>query len=202
MRAKLAVIVCHEAKAPGAYGIPPLDMHEYQYGLILADKMKAFAESSPDEVSFEVGVFKRDNIGISGAYNRAISWLEATPLDKAALMEPHFNAAPESLKGKASGTETLLCDLRDLPWVNEKLLAALVHGAVVQTLETRDRGLKQRPESEGEAGWYSLNRTVHYPSILPELFFGDHPGDAAKAMTRLEPLAQNIALAVEKFFWS
>lgn len=199
MRAKLAVIVCHERKAPGAWSVPPLALYEYQFGLLLADKMKAYAQSSPD-IGYEIEVFKRDGVGIKGAYARAISWLEKTPLEKAALIEPHFNAAPAHLKGKASGTETLLCDLRDLPWTNERLFASMVHEAVLGVLETKDRGLKQRPESLGESGWYNVNQTVHYPSILPELFFGDHKEDATKANARLEILAREMCLAVERFF--
>lgn len=199
LKSKLAVIVCHERKAPGAFGVAPLDMHEYQYGTLLAEKMKAYADSYMAHL-IEVGVFFRDGIGIKGAYNQALSWIEKEPLDGCAIIEPHFNAVPEHLKGKVHGTETLMCDLRDLAWVNENLYAALIHQVILDTLDTKDRGIKSRPESEGEAGWYNVNQTVHYPSILPELFFGDHPVDAAKGLARMEPLARNIVDASVKFF--
>lgn len=199
MRAKLAVIVCHEEKAKGASSVQPLGQYEYDYVYELATYIEAFAKSS-DDITFEVGVFLRNGVGISGAYRNALSWIEKSPLDVCALIEPHFNAAPNHLKGQAHGTETLLCSTRDLPWVNEGLLAAFVHHAVLDTLGTRDRGLKQRPEGQGEAGWFNLNQTIHYPSILPELFFGDHPGDAKSAYENKLALAENMTLAVQKFF--
>ena len=80
VKAKLAIIVPHEKKAPGAKGVAPLDMHEYQYGKLLAEKMQRYAETNLAGL-VEVGVFYRNGIGIKGDYEFAFSWIEKGSLD-------------------------------------------------------------------------------------------------------------------------
>lgn len=201
MRCKLAIIVAHEKAKPGAWAPKPLEMHEYQYTKMLAFLMKDYFNSLKS-ASFHGSceVFFRDEIGIGGAYRNAIRWIEEHPLDQVALIENHFNAAPLPSKGRAQGTETLYNNTKDLEWVKERDLAEMVQRAVVDCLETRDRGLKLRPESTGEAGWWNITQTNAYPSILPELFFGDHAEDAAKGMARKHQLARSLVDAVVQFF--
>lgn len=186
---KLALIVPHTKDAPGAKGIdlPP----EYHYMIDLYALMKF-----PKEI--ESRVFYRDQVGIHGAYRQVKSWFEQSPLRACAAVECHYNAAPESVKGKAQGTEVLYCDEKDLPWVNEKYLAKTVLNDICKTLGSRSRGIKTRPQSSGEAGWYSVNQFAEYPSILPELFFGDHPEDARRAQLKDE-LASSLVRSLSDF---
>lgn len=203
MKCKIAIVVPHEYEKPGAYANPPLNMSEYDYGSLIADKMASYIQTLDrvnDLFSCEAEIFFRDGVGISGCYSRVKSWIEQYALDHAAIIEPHFNAAPLSVKGRASGTEVLYCDDKDIPGLYEKEFAAIILESLVDVLGTKNRGLKPRPESSGEAGWYNLNQVMEYPSLLPELFFGDHSEDATKGLVRMDQISRSMVDGIVQFF--
>src|SRR6185312_3846201 len=90
---KFAIVVGHEADAPGARGIAPLNCYEYEYNKGLAGLLSA----SLLDLSVMSEFFFRDHVGIVGAYK------EVNEYNPDGVVELHFNASC----GQASGTETL-----------------------------------------------------------------------------------------------
>ncbi len=169
---KLAVIVGHSERSPGAFAGPPIGQNEYFWNRDLARRMQDCADRGG---RIGLAVFHRDRGGIAGAYGRAGEW------GADAAIELHFNAAGVA----ATGTETL--------FVTEisKGLARAVQNAMTGLLDLRDRGVKEPWEGRGRQ---SLTRLA-VPSVIVEPFFGSNPGDRARAAERKDGLARVLVEA-------
>ncbi len=168
---KLAVVVGHTRRSPGAFGKDPVDQNEYFWNSDLAARMKEHAAAH--DIAIEV--FFRDNGGITGAYSRAGEW------GAEGCIELHFNAAAVA----ASGTETITVTDQSQP------LARAVQAAMVDTLELRDRGVKPPWEGRGRQSVTQLP----VPSVLVEPFFGSNAGDCRRADERKQQLAEALVRA-------
>ncbi len=168
---KLAVVVGHTKRSPGAFGQAPIAQNEYFWNSGLAALMKENAAAH----GLAVEVFYRDNGGIAGAYRRAGEW------GADGCIELHFNAATPA----ASGTETIV--VTDV----SKPLAKSVQAAMVETLGLRDRGVKEPWEGRGRQSLTQLP----VPSVLAEPFFGSNPGDCHRADEQEDQLAAALVEA-------
>lgn len=90
---KLAIVVGHTKRSPGAEGVYPISTYEYFWNKELAKHIQAFANMN----NIECGIFFRDGIGIEGTYKLVKDWQPNT------CIELHFNA----FNSKVKGTETL-----------------------------------------------------------------------------------------------
>jgi len=93
--------------------------------------------------------------------------------------------------GKATGSETLVSDIKDDPGVDERALAAEIQTRIVDAMGLRNRGLKFLA-SRGERGFYNLSRVCDVPSILIEPFFGDNIKDSEEFNKNKDFLAEGI----------
>lgn len=168
---KLAIVVGHEKKRPGAtlYG----GGSEYDYNSQLAELIKEF---SP-ELGIETSIIYRDGIGIGGAYRKVAE------LNPDCAVELHFNA----FNGIAHGTETL-CS----PAQHDKDLAFEVQSAMCLVFNRPglSRGVKVLAKGDrGSQSVYALGATAN---CLVEPFFGDNPQEAEMARQRQGELAKSI----------
>ena len=169
---KLALVVGHTARSPGAYS-RFMGESEYFWNQDLANRIKRHSDIT-------VGIFYRDVGGIAGAYKRVKEW--GPP---AAVIELHFNAATPA----ATGTETIYVTGRSRPF------AEAIQAAMVSVLKLRDRGIKKPYQGRGNQSLTS----VPIPSIIIEPFFGSNNGDANAAQGNKEKLGKAIAEASNKF---
>lgn len=179
--ARLAVVVGHTRAQPGAWGVAPVEAHEYFWNSRLARRIAAEAE----ERGLTHRIIYRDGIGIAGAYRAAGAW------GADLVIELHFNSA----NGRARGTETLHGEAPvSKPW------AALVQSHMTRALNRRgtaNRGLKLR--APGTRGGASLNALPQVPCCLIEPFFGDNPADARLGQARKQELARCLVEAAIEF---
>jgi len=168
---KLAVVVGHTKRSPGAYGQEPVGRNEYYWNSDLAARMK---DQGPAH-GLSLEVFFRDNGGVAGAYSRARDW------GADGAIELHFNAATPA----ASGTETIVVTEVSKP------LARAVQEAMVEALDLRDRGVKEPWQGRGHGSLTQLE----VPSVLIEPFFGSNTGDCARAEERKDRLATALVEA-------
>jgi len=163
---KLAIVIGHTRKSPGAFS-PHLQQSEYDFNTDIAIRILALAGE-------HVGVFRRDGHGVAGAYAQAKAW------GATAVVELHFNS---SANPEAHGTETL--------WKTpvSETLARSVQAAMVRALDLKHRGAKLPWQGRGEA---SLTALPNIPSIIVEPFFGSNPTDCARVSERKDQLARAI----------
>ena len=93
------------------------------------------------------------------------------------VLSLHFNAAPESHKGRFHGTEAL-------HWPgsrNGAMWARQLSAACAAELGTRDRGPKAQSASSSGKPLLILRDTLA-PAVILESHFGDHAEDHSKAM--------------------
>ncbi len=180
---KLAIVVGHSKKAPGASAVAPINDSEYSWNSDLAARMVTHVATLGDAAA---RVFFRDVGGIVGAYARAKKW------GADAAMELHFNAAGET----ATGSETLYATKVSFP------MAEAVQSATLATLGLKDRGVKTPQEASGGRGEKNLSQMGGKPSILTEPFFGSNAGDAKSAETNKQTLAERQVEAVINYLKS
>lgn len=173
---RLAVIVGHSRKAPGAWGKPPVGMNEYFWNTDLAAMMAKAAQG------VEMQTFFRDDGGVRGAYGSALAW------DAGAIMELHFNAAASI---SATGTETIHIDRP-----GTAKLAQAVQKAMVGALGLRDRGVKLPWEGRGQS---NLEAAGVVPAVIIEPFFGSNTADCTRAAERMGELAKALVGAGAAF---
>ncbi len=185
MPKRLAIIVGHTKKSPGARAVAPIAQHEYEWNSDFAEKMVSAIAGTYSAKQVEAEVFFRDRGGIAGAYGRAKEW------GADAAVELHFNSASP----KASGSEVLYYTAPSKP------LANVVHAATRRVLELRDRGIKTPYEASGDErrGQTNLSQMGARPSVLTESFFGSNPHDASIAHERKDDLAAAQALAAVEY---
>jgi N-acetylmuramoyl-L-alanine amidase len=181
---RLAIVVGHTESAQGANGVAPLEQTEFEYNSDLADLIARLGESE----GLKVDTVYRPRAGYAGireAYEIVSSF------EPDAAIELHFNA----FNGRVRGTETLYSDAEDTPGLHELDFAREIQDQMVRVFNRRgkqDRGLKSRPRTTRERGWYNVNQTTLFPSILIEPFFGDNEKDAALAISKKDALAACI----------
>lgn len=160
---KLAIVVGHTKVSKGAFGIKPINAHEYDYNTEVAQVMYRWAKA----FGLECRVFMRDGVGISGVYEQVNEWAFG---DNSVCIELHFNAA----NGRAQGTETLFDnDPSDSIEFAREVQSAMC--MVFNRSEKGNRGLKMvQTESRGATNLIKCKIT----SCLTEPFFGDNPEDA------------------------
>lgn len=174
---KLAIVVGHESSAPGAFGVKPLSMSEYQWSKGLALLAMNFAKQK----GIEVKIFLRDGIGIRGAHKEANKW------GAYCVIESHFNA----YNGKASGTMTLASPTME----GSKGFALVVQKHMCEVLKLSNRGVSLVKKTD--RGGTNVNL---YPrTVLIEPFFGDNAKDAALAVELKEELAEALVLSFLEF---
>jgi len=171
---KLAVIVGHSRKSPGAWGKPPVSMNEYFWNTDLAAMMRSDA--------VKVETFFRDEGGVRGAYAAATAW------HAGAIIELHFNAAGSS---RATGTETIHIDR---PGCKE--LALAVQAEMVAALELVNRGVKGPWNGRGQS---NLEAAGDIPAVIVEPFFGSNPSDCVRAVDRMAELAKALVAGAAAF---
>lgn len=194
MRGRLAIIIGHEKKSPGASGAPPLLKNEWEYNNLLANDIVRIGEHK----GHQINAYLRDGLGntfserIEKVYKNASSW------GPHAIIELHFNA----FNTKVRGTEVLHYDSVDHSGIREALLADYLHTRICDALERPEehrRGVKNLAEGDGERGFLNVSRTQAIPSCLIEPFFGDNASDAELGMKLRSEIAEAVILAFEDF---
>jgi len=179
---KLAIVVGHTERNPGAKGISPISNYEYFWNKRLAKLIQSFANSN----DIECGIFFRDGVGIVGAYKKVVQWSPHS------CVELHFNA----YNGAVTGTETLY-GLYD----PSREWAQNIQNLMVELYERSgklNRGIKKR--AIGERGGKNVNQLENIPSCLIEPYFGDASKDAFLADNYLNELAKSIVTAHKNSF--
>lgn len=194
----LAIVVGHDVKAQGAVGVGALKgVTEYEYNKDLAVQIRE--KLSQLDSNDQCEIFLRDGVGITGAYKNALEWIgkQGKP---ACLIELHYNAFKPG--HTVQGTETLYNDEKDQSGLDERIFATMVQKEMCAAFSRsgkQDRGTKTVSATEQERGWQNLTRTIAYPSVLIEPFFGDQEQDAKLAVERKGALAVGIAKAFVDF---
>jgi N-acetylmuramoyl-L-alanine amidase len=160
---KIAIVVGHTQRSPGAYATEPINQNEYSFN-------KSIAEScflSLKQQGVPVAVFFRDGVGISGAYQNAVAW------GASFAIELHFNGHIDTA---ATGTETLYGTRS----IASERFASSFQSMMLSVFGLRDRGLIRREPGDGLRGSQNVNM-ASLPTALLEPFFGSNPMDSAKA---------------------
>ena len=179
IRPRLGIVVGHEAKAPGAT-MAITKESEYSYNSKIAELIIAHSGAFP----VDVRIFKRDGIGIAGAYKKANEAL----CDY--VVELHFNA----VNTKVAGTETLSStDRQDIDF------ARVVQAELCKVFgrQGMSRGVKPLPRSA--RGGFSLYAYPQGRNCLVEPFFGDNPMEAEMAYSLMDDYAKGLLRAVDTF---
>lgn len=179
---RLAIIVGHTERRPGARALPPIDQHEYPFNKEVARRMQAVAANR----GIAARTFFRDDVGIRGAYQTAVGF------EPDAIVELHFNAATPA----ARGTETLCSELNP----GSRRLADLVQDSMVRVFArggSTNRGVKVR--REGERGFVNVSAAPSVPSILVEPFFGSNEDECRLAAEKTREYAEGLVEAFATF---
>ena len=180
---KLAIVVGHSKDKKGAYAVGPINQHEYDFNIEVAQNAYQAAMLS----GIQTKIFLRDSIGIVGAYKEVNKWAD----ENTVCIELHFN----SFNGKAQGTETLF----DKDPVESIEVAREVHEAVCALFDRRgklDRGLKLIDDGRGAKSLAECK----VPGCLIEPFFGDNKNDAILANSLRLEYAKTIVFGVLSYF--
>lgn len=186
---RVSIVVGHTESSQGAVGVAPLNLSEFAYNSALADMIKIIGTDRGHKVDI---VFRPER----GAKGIRLAYEEVSSYEPDAAIELHFNA----FNGKVRGTETLYSDIEDTPGVYEIEFASIIQDKMVRLFNRRgrlNRGIKSRPRTTRERGWYNVNQTTSYPSILIEPFFGDNETDAKLAVSKQADLAADIVQGFE-----
>lgn len=161
---KLAVVVGHNEKAPGAYAVAPIGRSEFDFNSDVAETMALIDK----DYGLEVKVFKRPaGVGYSTEIARAYAEVNAWRADVS--VELHFN----SYRYTSTGSETLTSGSK-----KSRALAEKVQAEMLKQLKLHDRGVKVRKSSD--RGGRSLH-AGKAPAILVEPFFGSNRSDCEAA---------------------
>ncbi len=188
---RLTIVVGHTNNARGAVATAPLSQTEFDYNSDLAQRIQTFGTSK----GYKVDIVLRQQPGARGI---RLAYEEVSDYEPDAAIELHFNA----FNGKVRGTETLYADTEDTPGVFELEFANIIQHKMVRVFNRRgrlNRGIKSRPRTTRERGWYNVNQTTAFPSILIEPFFGDNTIDAGLAVQKKQVLAEALVEGFEEW---
>ena len=162
---------------------PVTGLRECDVAAAVGELVKGYLEA----VGYEVRMWQSDNLDWDSDYadrqdcsvcDCANEW----PAD--IFVSIHCNAA----NGMAHGTETLIHSEGG----RAEQLAECIQRQIVDSLDTTDRGLKERPE-------LIVLRATDMPAVLVELAFIDNEDDAELLMTRQDDFARAIARGVTDY---
>ncbi len=179
MAMKLAVVIGHTSTSGGAKGIGIA--REYDYNTVVAEDMRVYAQGSFGDLSdkpIEVKLFRRDGIGVSGAYELVDEWQADLSV------ELHYNAASSSAKGTETLSSGSSGSLEFANQVQTKLCTLLNRSG-------NSRGIKIRNRTNKERGWLSLV-SGRAPAIITEPAFGSNPADAALLKNKQLDIGRSI----------
>lgn len=183
MGRKIAIIIGHNSKAPGAVRVSD-GKPEYVWNSALAARIRAIATA--EGRGADVRVFLRQP-GL--AYTREIDscYAEVNAWGADVALEFHFNSAAAS---SATGTEMLYAEGSTAG----KALATRLQAAAVAALGLKDRGLKPlaRTARGGRSVW-----AARAPAVMTEWYFGSNRADCAAADANFERLACAVWGAVK-----
>jgi N-acetylmuramoyl-L-alanine amidase len=181
MRPKLALIVGHTEKAPGAS--MATGGSEYDYNKRIANLCAEYVKEN--NLNLDLKIVYRDQIGLRGAYDRVAS------LNVDACIELHFNA----FNKQVTGTETL-CSPKPM----DKEFAAILHEKICRVFhrDNDSRGVKIIPR--GANGGFAVYSLGDIPNCLVEPFFGDVLEEANMALAKEKEYAESLVLGTAQFF--
>ncbi len=184
-RRKVAILIGHNSVSQGAFS-NAMAVSEWIYN----QRVYALMEAAAPEFEIELQRFFRQKNPRGYQHEIAEAYAEIDLWGPEVILELHFNA------GGGTGSEAL-------HWHTSQAgrdLAAAVLEAMVAGLGLPNRGLK--PRGPGERGSTSLVASRH-PTILPEPFFGDHPGDTQRMLAiGEEPLARAYLIGLRDYLVS
>ena len=162
---------------------PATGLRECEVAAAVGDLVKGYLE----DAGCEVRMMQSDNLAWDSPYEdrqdcSVCDCANEWPAD--VFVSIHCNAA----NGTAHGTETLIHSEGG----RAEQLAECIQRQIVESLDTMDRGLKERP------GLIVL-RATDMPAVLVELAFIDNDEDAELLMTRQDDFARAIARAVTDY---
>lgn len=186
---KLAIVIGHDEKRKGAYGVLPLNKYEYDYNSEVAEMMFRFAM----ELGIQTSVFYRNKVGIKGCYEKVNDWLKG---QVGCVIELHFNSF---INNKVRGTETLF----DNDPKESIDLAQEIHDSVVAIFnrhgkEDRGKKLIDLTDDHYERGEINFRECKH-PMVIVEPFFGSNKEDATLGLNKKVEYAAALVTAAEKF---
>jgi N-acetylmuramoyl-L-alanine amidase len=178
---RLAIVVGHNVRARGAYGLPPIDRHEFDYNSTVAKAMKNEAV----HYNIEAEIFLREpHASYSEEIRIAYAKMNAWGADCA--LELHFNSFATPA---ANGSEVLhRADSGDARTFARSLIGS-IHQALGLDLRGGDGLVPVQRGQRGSASLYALPRV---PTLLLEPFFGSNAQDCVRAATLGE---RSLALA-------
>lgn len=177
IKVKINIIVGHTEKSQGAKLVTTGES-EYDYNKDLAKRIKKFAESK----NVKVNIFYRDDIGISGVYEK----IKKSKNDCA--LELHFN----SFNKTAKGTTLLFNDEKDTE-NGEKQLAEKLQKMMDEIFSYDNRTKrKMRKIDIGNRGYKNVTRIFDIPSIILEPAFGSNPYEAMLLDQNKQEYAEGI----------
>jgi N-acetylmuramoyl-L-alanine amidase len=169
---RLAIVVGHNARAKGAYGLPPIDRYEFDYNSAVAAAMK----NEAIHYNLELEVFFREpHASYTEEIRRAYAQVSAWRPDCA--LELHFNSFATSA---ANGSEVLYRTDSGEALAFARSLIGSIHQALRLNLRGGD-GLV--PVQRGQRGSASLYALAQVPTLLLEPFFGSNAQDCLRAAT-------------------
>jgi N-acetylmuramoyl-L-alanine amidase len=169
----LGVIVGHSQKDGGAVLAHPSKLNEYQYGKRVAEAIEYKAKGYYPKI--KVSVLLRDDIGISGAYDRARG------LGCDCVVELHFNAH----NGKASGSLTLCT-----PDGGDVEFAHILHKFICKTFNRVGSSMGVAVIGRSVRGAGNVYAFPEGVNCLLEPFFGD--SEAELGISKLDEYAEAI----------
>lgn len=165
---KIGIIVGHTKRKSGA--VSAAGISEYQFNSELAAMIKNLRPNN-------VKIFKRDGIGIRGAYKEA-EWAKCD-----VIVELHFNA----FNAQVAGTETL-CTTDP----GDKALAKYVHRRICTALKRGSDSRGVKPITRSSSGGINVYQVPTIANCLVEPFFGDNPREWLLAEENKTSLAAAI----------
>ena len=157
---------------------PDTGLRECEVAAVVGDLVKKHLENA----GCEVRMLQSDNLNWESTYADRQDCSNEWPAD--IFISIHCNAA----NGMAHGTETLIHSEGG----RAEQLAECIQRQIVDSLDTTDRGLKERPE-------LIVLRATDMPAVLVELAFIDNDEDAELLMTRQDDFARAIARGVTDY---
>ncbi len=176
----LGIVVGHSQKDGGAILKHTSKMSEYQYGLRVAEAIEYKAKAYFPKI--KVSVILRDDIGISGAYDRARG------LGCDCVVELHFNAH----NSKATGSLTLCT-----PDGGDVEFAHIIHKFICKTFGRTGDSMGVAVIGRSVRGAGNVYAFPEGVNCLVEPFFGD--SEAELGISKIDEYAECILSATTQW---
>lgn len=179
---RVAVVVGHDSKSPGAMALMPIGCNEYMFNVMLSRSITDWFDRLVDH-NLSAHVFFRDKLGLEKTYEELKLW------NPDYCIELHFNSHSDK---SIRGTETLCVE-------HNRDFAEAIQSAMCKALgrsTKTNRGVKI--VSHGDRGHVSVS-SLECPSALIEPFFGSNQEDCNLVDDRKESLAMSLVEAIRNF---